>query len=136
MSGYAIANPTYEDIKGFCKAASLEEIRKHKLVLTSGEFFVVTAQAGGQGIDVCVEDETVWSIQKRIAILFAVTVPTVSEHLGNIYQQEELTREATIRKFRTVRREGGREVRREWCPIRPGLFLSPFGGAHGRTRRR
>ena len=80
---------------------------------STAEFLVFTAQAGEQGIDVRVEDETVWLTQKMIATLFAVTVPTISEHLSNIYQQGELTREATIRKFRTVRREGGRNVRRE-----------------------
>ena len=36
--GLRCANPTYEDIKGFCKAASLEEVRKHRHVLTPGRY--------------------------------------------------------------------------------------------------
>ena len=40
-------------------------------------------------------------------------VRTINEHLGNIYQVGEQPREATIRKFRIVRREGGRAVARE-----------------------
>jgi len=59
-----------------------------------------------------VEDETVWLTQKLIAILFEVTVPTVSEHLNNIYQQRELTQAATVRNFRIVQKEGNREVAR------------------------
>ena len=37
---------------------------------------------------------------------------TVNEHLGNIYQTGEQSREATIRNFRIIRREGSREVAR------------------------
>lgn len=44
---------------------------------------------------------------------FAKDVRTVSEHIGNVYAEGELEREATIRKFRIVRQEGIRQVRRE-----------------------
>jgi hypothetical protein len=59
------------------------------------------------------EDETLWLTQALIAELFQVTVPTVNEHLKGIYDEGELPRGATIRKFRIVRREGSREVARE-----------------------
>ena len=59
-----------------------------------------------------VEDETVWLTQKLIGVLFEVTVPTVNEHLTNIYQQGEITQEATVRNFRIVQKEGNREVTR------------------------
>jgi hypothetical protein len=45
--------------------------------------------------------------------LFGVDVRTVNEHLQNIYQSNELQKEATIRKIRTVQQEGKREVSRE-----------------------
>lgn len=41
-----------------------------------------------------------------------VSVPTVNEHLANIYDERELTPEATIRKFRIVQIEGSRQVER------------------------
>jgi len=47
-----------------------------------------------------------------MAQLFDVDVRTVNEHLKNIYDQAELAREATIRKFRIVQSEGKREVSR------------------------
>lgn len=59
------------------------------------------------------ENETVWLSQALIAELFAKDVRTINEHLVNIFDEGELSREATIRKFRIVRQEGTREVRRE-----------------------
>jgi hypothetical protein len=59
------------------------------------------------------EDETIWLTQALIAELFQKDVRTINEHLVNIFEEEELTREATIRKFRMVRLEGKREVSRE-----------------------
>lgn len=79
---------------------------------STAEFLVFTSQAGEGGIEVRVEDETVWLTQKLIATLFAVDIRTVSEHLGNIYSSGELQESATLRKFRTVQVEGAREVTR------------------------
>ena len=45
-----------------------------------------------------------------MAVLFDVSVPTINEHLKNIYDSNELTRDATIRKFPIVQTEGNREV--------------------------
>ena len=59
------------------------------------------------------ENETVWLTQALMAELFQKDVRTINEHLVNIFQEGELSREATIRKFRIVRREGSREVARE-----------------------
>ncbi len=79
---------------------------------STAEFLIFSRQAGENSIEVRVEDETVWLTQKLIAVLFEVSVPTVSEHLANIYQQGELTQEATVRNFRIVQKEGNREVSR------------------------
>ncbi len=80
---------------------------------STAEFLVFTSQAGENAIEVRVEDETVWLTQKLIAVLFDVKVPTVNEHLANIYKQSEISEESTIRKFRTVQTEGGRKVSRD-----------------------
>lgn len=47
-----------------------------------------------------------------MGVLFEVTVPTISEHLSNLYARGEISREATIRNFRIVQNEGTREVNR------------------------
>ena len=87
--------------------------KKNQLIRNStAEFLIFTGQAGQQSIQARYEDETIWLTQKLIAKLFDVTVPTINEHLKNIYDQGELKREATIRKFLTVQLEGKREVSR------------------------
>ncbi|WP_434110723.1 virulence RhuM family protein [Methylocaldum sp. GT1TLB] len=47
-----------------------------------------------------------------MAELFQKDVRTINEHLQNIYEEQELDPEATIRKFRIVRQEGNRKVSR------------------------
>jgi len=84
-----------------------------KLIRNStAEFLVFTGQAGEQSIEARYEDETIWLSQKLMATLFNVDVRTNNEHLKNIYEQGEITPEATIRKFRIVQIEGKREVSR------------------------
>ena len=56
------------------------------------------------------ENETIWLTQALIAELFQKDVRTINEHLVNIFEEGELSREATIRKFRIVRLEGSRDV--------------------------
>lgn len=79
---------------------------------STAEFLIFTGQAGEQSIEARYENETIWLSQKLMAELFDVDVRTVNEHLKNIYDQAELTRGATIRKFRMVQIEGKREVSR------------------------
>lgn len=64
-------------------------------------------------IDVKFESETVWLTQKQMAVLFDKNVMTVNEHIKNIYNEEELDEETTIRKSLIVQQEGKREVSRE-----------------------
>ena len=68
--------------------------------------------AGGSAIQVRLDGQSVWLTQRLIADLFQVSVPTVNEHLTNIYDEGELAAEATIRKFRIVQTEGSRQVSR------------------------
>ena len=77
------------------------------------EIILYTSPEGVTKFEVHFEDETFWLTQRRIAELFGVDVRTVSEHLTNIFDSGELDREATIRKFRRVQIEGGREVERD-----------------------
>lgn len=52
------------------------------------------------------EEETVWLTQAQIVDLFQSSKANISEHIKNIYEQEELEENATVRDFRTVRQEG------------------------------
>lgn len=90
----------------------MTKVKTLRIRNSTAEFLIFSRQAGENSIEVRVEDETVWLTQKLIAILFEVSVSTVSEHLANIYQQGELNQEATVRNFRIVQKEGNREVAR------------------------
>lgn len=61
-------------------------------------------------LDVRVEDDTVWLTQSQIVILFDSSKANISEHLKHIFESGELVKDATVRKFRTVRQEGNRNV--------------------------
>lgn len=67
--------------------------------------------------NVCVkvyfEDETFWLTTKTMAELFGVNTQAITKHLGNIYEEEELSREVTCSKKEQVQLEGEREVHRK-----------------------
>ena len=56
--------------------------------------------------------ETIWATQKAMASLFGVTTAAINQHLKNIFDDQELKQEATIKKNLIVRREGNRKVSR------------------------
>ncbi len=76
-------------------------------------FLVYQTEDGSLKIDVRLEGETVWLTQQLIADLFQTTIPNISMHIRNIFDEAELAPEATVKKFLTVRREGKRQVQRE-----------------------
>ena len=78
-----------------------------------GELLVYRSEEGQIKLEVRLENETVWLTQKMMAELFLVGVNTINYHIKEIYECGELDREATIRKFRTVRMEGRRQVARQ-----------------------
>ena len=61
-------------------------------------------------LEVRLEEDTVWLTQAQIVELFQSSKANISEHIKNIYEQEELEESATVRDFRTVRQEGKRQV--------------------------
>lgn len=67
---------------------------------------------GGTNLRVRLDGATIWLTQRQIGELFGVSVKTANEHLVNIYGEEELDPQATIRKFRIVQTEGSRQVSR------------------------
>ncbi|MEO1783684.1 virulence RhuM family protein [Thermodesulfobium sp. 4217-1] len=76
------------------------------------KIILYTTDSGNVTVSVRFEDENFWMTQKAIAELFDVQVPAIAKHLKNIYDEEELTREATVSKKEIVQIEGDREVSR------------------------
>jgi hypothetical protein len=98
------------------------------------------------------EDESLWRMKAQISELYQKAVKTIGEHLLNIYAENELAEDSTIRKFRIVQIEGKREAVREIihyslkailavgfrfaCLASEGFALALMGaGQHQRRRR-
>ena len=84
-----------------------------KLNPNQSSFILYTSQSGDVKVDVLLQDETVWLTQDGMQKLFEKAKATISEHISNVFEEGELERASTVRKFRTVQLEGGREVARE-----------------------
>lgn len=80
-----------------------------KKQVTKSQIIIYKTESGEIKIDVRFDGNTVWLTQKHLAELFAVTIPTINEHIKNIYKEGELKESSTIRKFLTVQKEGMRE---------------------------
>ena len=89
-----------------------DEITIHS---SAAEYLTYIAAAGdnADSMEMRYEDENIWLTQKMMAQLYDVSLPTINEHIKKIYDDGELTEEATIRKFRIVQIEGSRQVNRE-----------------------
>ena len=74
---------------------------------------IFTSADGQAQLEVALVQDTVWLNQAQMAELFDKDVRTINEHIGNVFTDEELEREPTIRKFRIVRQEGKRQVQRD-----------------------
>src|SRR5699024_8295141 len=86
---------------------------KGALKMDNIDFLMYQTEDGETKIDVRLEDETIWMAQKSIAELYQKGLPTINEHIKNIYNEGELSEFSTLRKNRIVQNEGGREISRE-----------------------
>ncbi|NUQ24278.1 MAG: virulence RhuM family protein [Saprospiraceae bacterium] len=78
------------------------------------EIILYQTEDGQTKVEVRVEGETVWLTLNQLAELFQKAKSTISEHIKNVFEENELSvNEATVRKFRTVQVEGERTVERE-----------------------
>lgn len=90
----------------------MDEEKKANIRNSTAEFLIFTGQSGKNSIEVRVAEESVWLTQKLMGVLFEVSIPTINEHLNNLFNQNEISKPATIRNFRIVQKEGSREVAR------------------------
>ncbi len=74
---------------------------------------IYKGEDGKTQIEVKFEAETVWLTQAQIVELFQSSKANISEHSKNIFEEGELDRQRTVRKFRTVRTEGKKQVSRQ-----------------------
>ena len=80
--------------------------KENKLIL-------FTDNDGKVSVNVRFANEDVWLTQEQLAQIYATTQQNISQHVKSIYADEELSDEATHKKFLLVRQEGSRKVKRE-----------------------
>jgi len=76
------------------------------------EILLYTTPDGKVKVEIYLQNETIWLTQQKIADLFGVDRTVVTKHLINIYDEAELSKEATCAKIAQVQTEGSREVTR------------------------
>ena len=69
---------------------------------TSQDIAIFEGSAGE--VVVTVGQETVWLTQAQMGDLFAKNKRTISEHIRNLFREEELDEAAVVRNFRTADR--------------------------------
>ncbi len=73
---------------------------------STAEFLIFEKQSGADTVEVRYEDDTLWLTQKMMADLFDVSIPTINEHLKNVFAEGELVEESVIRNFRITATDG------------------------------
>ena len=76
------------------------------------DLILYTTEDGRSQIQLRAKDQTVWLSQREMAELFAVSADNISLHLKNLFEDGELSREATTEESSVVQIEGSREVQR------------------------
>ena len=77
------------------------------------EILIYQNESGNIKVDVRFEDGSIWLSQAQICELFGKAKSTISEHIKAIFEEEELNPISTVRNYRTVQKEGIREVERD-----------------------
>jgi len=76
------------------------------------DLILYTTEDGRSQIQLRSKDHTVWLSQREMSQLFDVSTDNVGLHLKNIFEDGELSREATTEESSVVQIEGNREVQR------------------------
>ena len=92
--------------------------------IIQGELLLYQDEKGSTQIEVRLENENVWLTQAQLVTLYQSSKANVSEHIKHIFEEGELEEMATVLKFRTVQKEGSREVTRDVVHYNLDLIIS------------
>ena len=70
-----------------------------KIRNSTAEFLIFTSNSWENTIEVKFEDQNLWLSQKMMTTLFWVSIPTINEHLKNLFKSWELIQKQVIRNF-------------------------------------
>ena len=76
------------------------------------DLILYTTEDGRSQIKLRTKDQSIWLTQREMAELFDISTDNVGLHLKNLFEDGELSREATTEESSVVQIEGSREVQR------------------------
>lgn len=79
---------------------------KFQIRNSTAEFLIFTNQAKKDGIEVRLQNGTIWLSQKLMATLFDCSTDNISLHLKNIFNEGELNQEAVVEEFSVTASDG------------------------------
>ncbi|MFG6667138.1 virulence RhuM family protein [Halomonas sp. HNIBRBA4712] len=88
------------------------------------ELILYTSEDGRTQLHLRVDGDSIWLSQMEIAELFQTTKQNVSLHAKNIFEDNELAPEATVKESLTVQSEGNRQVKRRISYYNLDLILA------------
>ena len=65
----------------------------------NSEIIIYNTEDGLTKVEVSFIDDNVWLTQNQMAVLFQKSKSTINEHIKNIYEDGELQRVSTMKKF-------------------------------------
>ena len=80
--------------------------KKLKIRNSTAEFLTFTIQAQEDGIEVRLQDETIWLSQKLMGVLFECSSDNISLHLKHIFQERELEEDSVTEYFSATASDG------------------------------
>lgn len=80
--------------------------RKLQIRNSTAEFLIFTNQSKEDGIEVRVQNETIWLSQKLMGVLFDCSSDNISLHLKNIFKENELDEISATEEFSVTASDG------------------------------
>lgn len=80
--------------------------KKQQIRNSTAEFLIFAMQGDAEGIEVRLEDDTVWLTQQMLASLYGSSRTNVLEHIQHIYADEELRKAQPVGKSDRFKKRG------------------------------
>ena len=104
--------------------------KKLRIRNSTVEFLIFTKQTGENGIEVRVQDGTIWLSQKLLAALFDCTTDNISLHLKNIFAEKELDETSVTEDFSVTASDGELEE----ASVTKDFLVTASDGKNYKTR--
>ena len=106
--------------------------------MKTNDIIIYASPDGTTLLEVHLDHETVWLTQKQMAELFGKTIPTINEHIKNIFKDGELEESPVIRNFRITAADGktyDKDSRAPWGrSTRPSVVKSSIPALRKRVQ--